>query len=159
MVVGMAVNVEGRPICCEMWPGNTIDVTTLPPIVKRMRERFRLRQITVVADRGIVSQATLNAFLGSDPPVRYIVRVRMRRQKEVRLSVLGSRRACSRAFRNASKPRIQRRSKSRRAYPDGPTTFRTHEMSWASPLFNHVSSKTHKRIQLTVHEQVAQYLL
>ena len=40
-----------------------------------------------------MSQATLNAFEGSDPPVRYIVGVRMRRQKEVRLSVLGSRRA------------------------------------------------------------------
>jgi transposase len=34
MVVGMAVDVEGRPICCEMWPGNTVDVTTLVPIVK-----------------------------------------------------------------------------------------------------------------------------
>ena len=42
MVVGMAVDVEGRPICCEMWPGNTADVTTLLPVVKRMRERFRI---------------------------------------------------------------------------------------------------------------------
>jgi transposase len=91
MIVGMAVDVEGRPICCEMWPGNTADVTTLVPIVKRMRERFRIRQITVVADRGTVSQATLEAFENSDPPVRYIVGVRMRRQKEVSLSVLGSR--------------------------------------------------------------------
>src|SRR6516162_6543852 len=40
MVVGMALDVEGRPICCEMWPGNTADVKTLTPIVKRMRERF-----------------------------------------------------------------------------------------------------------------------
>jgi transposase len=91
MVVGMALDVEGRPICCEMWPGNTADVKTLIPIVKRMRERFRLREITVVADRGIVSQATLEAFEKSDPPVRYIVGVRMRRQKEVNTSVLGSR--------------------------------------------------------------------
>jgi DDE family transposase len=91
MVVGMAVDVEGRPICCEMWPGNTADVTTLVPIVKRMRERFRIREITVVADRGMVSQATLDAFENSDPPVRYIVGVRMRRQKEVSISVLGSR--------------------------------------------------------------------
>jgi len=89
MVVGM--DVEGRPICCEMWPGNTADVTTLVPVVKRMRQRFRLREITVVADRGMVSQATLDAFESSDPPVRYIVGVRMRRQKEVSLSVLGSR--------------------------------------------------------------------
>ena len=61
MVVGMAVDVEGRPICCEMWPGNTADVRTLLPIVERMRERFRLREITVVADRGMVSKATLEA--------------------------------------------------------------------------------------------------
>ena len=91
MVVGMALDVEGRPICCEMWPGNTADVKTLIPIVKRMRERFLLREITVVADRGMVSQATLEAFERSDPPVRYIVGVRMRRQKEVNTSVLGSR--------------------------------------------------------------------
>lgn len=91
MVVGMALDVEGRPICCEMWPGNTADVKTLIPIVKRMRERFRLREITVVADRGMVSRATLEAFEKSDPPVRYIVGVRMRRQKEVNASVLGSR--------------------------------------------------------------------
>jgi transposase len=90
MVVGMAVDVEGCPICCEMWPGNTADVTTLVPIVKRMRERFRLREITVVADRGMVSQKTLEALEGSDPPVGYIFGVRMRRQKEVNLSVLGS---------------------------------------------------------------------
>jgi transposase len=91
MIVGMAVDVEGRPICCEMWPGNTADVTTLLPVVKRMRERFRIREITIVADRGMVSQATLEAFENSDPPVRYIVGVRMRRQKEVSVSVLGSR--------------------------------------------------------------------
>jgi len=91
MIVGMAVDVEGRPICCEMWPGNTADVTTLLPVVKRMRERFRIREITIVADRGMVSQATLEAFENSDPPVRYIVGVRMRRQKEVSISVLGSR--------------------------------------------------------------------
>jgi hypothetical protein len=55
-----------------------------------MRERFRIGEITVVADRGMVSQATLDAFENSDPPVRYIVGVRMRRQKEVSISVLGS---------------------------------------------------------------------
>jgi transposase len=63
----------------------------LKPVVERLRQRFRLREITVVADRGMVSQATLEAFEGSEPPVRYIVGVRMRRQKEVSLAVLGRR--------------------------------------------------------------------
>jgi hypothetical protein len=90
-VVGLAVDVQGRPICGEFWPGNTADVTTLKPVVDRLRQRFRLREITVVADSGRVSQATLEAFEASVPPVRYIVGVRMRRQKEVSTEVLGQR--------------------------------------------------------------------
>jgi hypothetical protein len=91
MVVGLAVDVQGRPLCCEFWPGNTADVTTLKALIERLRQRFRLREITVVADRGMVSQATLEAFESSVPPVHYIVGVRMRRQKEVSLTVLGNR--------------------------------------------------------------------
>jgi hypothetical protein len=45
----------------------------------------------VAGDRGMVSQKTLEALEGSDQPVGYIIRVRRRRQKEVNLSVLGSR--------------------------------------------------------------------
>jgi transposase len=91
MVVGLAIDVQGNPICCELWPGNTADVTTLVPVMERLRQRFGLRQITVVADRGMVSQETLAAFEGSQPPVGYIVGVRMRRQKEVSTEVLGHR--------------------------------------------------------------------
>jgi hypothetical protein len=91
MVVGLAVDVQGNPICCEVWPGNTADVTTLVPVIERMRRRFGLREITVVADRGMVSQATLAAFEGQEPPIGYIVGVRMRRQKEVSTAVLGHR--------------------------------------------------------------------
>ena len=40
MVVGAVLDGQGRPICCELWPGNTTDVTTLIPIVDRLRSRF-----------------------------------------------------------------------------------------------------------------------
>lgn len=91
MVVGLAIDVQGNPICCELWPVNTADVTTLVPVIERLRRRFRLREVTVVADRGMVSQATLEAFEASKPPVGYIVGVRMRRQKEVSTAMLGHR--------------------------------------------------------------------
>jgi hypothetical protein len=91
MVVGLALDVQGNPLCCEVWPGNTADVTTLVPVMERLRRRFRLRDLTVVADRGMVSQATLAAFEDYKPPVGYIVGVRMRRQKEVSTDVLGHR--------------------------------------------------------------------
>jgi len=36
MVVGVVLDHNGNPICSEMWPGNTADVTTLVPIIKRL---------------------------------------------------------------------------------------------------------------------------
>ncbi len=64
----------GRPICCEIWPGNTADAKSLVPVVERMRAKFRVREICVVADRGFVSEATLEALSKMDPPVHYVIR-------------------------------------------------------------------------------------
>ena len=91
MIVGVALDVRGRPLCCEMWPGNTADAKSFLPVVERMRAKFRVREICVVADRGMVSERTLEAFSKMKPPVHYIVGVRMRRTKEVGEVVLKSR--------------------------------------------------------------------
>src|SRR5438874_11096851 len=40
MIVGLVMDQDGRPLCCELWPGNTADVTTLLPVVDRLRARF-----------------------------------------------------------------------------------------------------------------------
>ena len=37
MILGLVVDGDGRPICTEMWPGNTADVTSLLPVVDRLR--------------------------------------------------------------------------------------------------------------------------
>lgn len=91
MVVGMALDANGWPLSCEMWPGNTTDVKTLIPVVERMKQRFRVREICVLADRGMISQNTIRELESANPPVRYILGVRMRRQKEVGDQVLSSR--------------------------------------------------------------------
>ena len=91
MIVGIALDGEGWPLCCEMWPGNTTDVKTLLPVVDRMKRRFRVRELCVMADRGMISKKTLAELEEADPPVRYIFGARMRRQKEVSEKVLKSR--------------------------------------------------------------------
>lgn len=91
MIVGIALDVEGRPICCEMWPGNTTDVKSLVPVIERMRAKFRVREVCVVADRGFVSEATIQAMESMEPPVHYVIGVRMRRSKEVGEVVLRKR--------------------------------------------------------------------
>lgn len=91
MIVGIALDVEGRPICCEMWPGNTTDVKSLIPVIERMRAKFRVREVCVVADRGFVSEATIQAMEAMEPQVHYVIGVRMRRSKEVGEVVLRDR--------------------------------------------------------------------
>ena len=88
MIVGFALDAEGCPLCCEMWPGNTTDVKTLIPLVERMRRRFRIREVCVVADRGMISDDTITELESAQPPVRYILGVRMRRQNEVSEAIL-----------------------------------------------------------------------
>jgi len=88
MVVGVIVDDQGVPICCEMFPGNTVDVSLLVPMAKRLRQRFGIDELCIVADRGMISKKTIAELEGADPPISYILGVRMRQVKEVSADVL-----------------------------------------------------------------------
>jgi hypothetical protein len=89
MVVGAVLDGAGRPVCCELWPGNTTDVTTLIPIVDRLWRRFAIRHVCIVADRGMTCQETVSDLEQQGWP--YILGARMRQQVEVREQVLADR--------------------------------------------------------------------
>jgi transposase len=91
MVVGLVLDLHGWPLCCELWPGNTADVTTLLPVVRRLRERFRVRRVCIVADRGMISAETITALESKELDCDYILGARMRSVKEVRERVLSDR--------------------------------------------------------------------
>ena len=88
MVVAAVLDGEGRPVCCELWPGNTTDVTTLVPIVDRLRSRFSIARICIVADRGMISAKTIEELESPQRRWQYILGARMRKQKEVSAEVL-----------------------------------------------------------------------
>ena len=88
MVVGAVLDNTGRPICCELWPGNTADVKTLIPIVDRLKERFSIARICIVADRGMISKETLKELQAGHRDVRFILGARLRAVKEIREQVL-----------------------------------------------------------------------
>jgi len=88
MVVGAVLDRSGHPICCELWPGNTADVKTLVPMVDRLRKRFGIQRICIVADRGMISKATIAELQKKNRDVRYILGARMRLVKEIRQIVL-----------------------------------------------------------------------
>ena len=91
MVVGLALDLHGWPLCCELWPGNTADVSTLLPVVNRLRKRFRVRRVCIVADRGLISASTIRALESKELDCDYILGARMRSVKEVSDRVLADR--------------------------------------------------------------------
>lgn len=88
MIIGMVLDNQGIPICCEMWPGNVADVTTINQIVKRFQECFGIRDVCIVADRGMISQKMIDFLESDESTFSYILGVRLRKVKEVREEVL-----------------------------------------------------------------------
>ena len=86
MIVGLVMDQDGRPLCCELWPGNTADVTTLLPVVDRLRARFSVGRICVVADRGMISAQSIAAL--EERELEYVLGVRERSSAEVRSTVI-----------------------------------------------------------------------
>ena len=35
-MVGVVIDSKGKPVCCEMWPGNCTDVKSLAPVIERI---------------------------------------------------------------------------------------------------------------------------
>ena len=86
MVVGALLDDRGRPIACEMWPGNTADVTSTIPVITRLKKRFGANRFCIVADRGMISKDTITEL--EKEKLSYILGVRMRLVKEVKTEVL-----------------------------------------------------------------------
>jgi hypothetical protein len=91
VVVGVVLDEAGRPICSETWPGNATDVRSLWPVVARLRSRFGIERMCVVADRGMVSAETIAELEAQG--IEYILGARERSTAEVREIVLAERTA------------------------------------------------------------------
>jgi len=86
MILAVLLDGDGRPVCTEMWPGNTADTGSLIPVVDRLRKRFSVGRICVVADRGMISAETIAELEARG--LLYILGVRERADKLVRDRVL-----------------------------------------------------------------------
>lgn len=86
LVVAIILDNEGNPLCSEIVPGNTTDVTTLVPVAERLKNRFGIEKVCLVADRGMISDETIDHL--EELHWEYILGVRMRRCVEVRDDVL-----------------------------------------------------------------------
>src|SRR5271157_3933108 len=63
IVFGLLCTLEGCPVAVEVFEGNLGDPSTLSNQVRKLRLRFRLKRIVLVGDRGMITQARIDADL------------------------------------------------------------------------------------------------
>jgi hypothetical protein len=88
-VLCVVVDQESWPIAWEIMPGNTADAVAMRQVIALLRERFKIRRVIVVADRGMIGKGVVGYLTSSkEAPFEYVLGCRLRQDKTVRDEVL-----------------------------------------------------------------------
>lgn len=87
IIVGVIMTRDGIPLAHEVWKGNQSDVKSFAETIREAKEKYGLKEVIWVADRGMVSEKNLDLL--EELGLRYILGVRMRHlEKETREKLL-----------------------------------------------------------------------
>ena len=64
IVIGLLKDEHGLPISVQVYEGNTLDHKTVSDQIKKLKERFGVKRVVMIGDRGMLKQAQI-AELGS----------------------------------------------------------------------------------------------
>ena len=62
IVIGLLTDKEGYPLAIEVFKGNTSDSTTVDGQIKKMAERFNVKEVVLVGDRGMIKKAGIESL-------------------------------------------------------------------------------------------------
>ena len=86
VMLGVVQTADGLPLYHEVFDGNTGEVSTLKPTIKKIIERFPVKRVIAVADRGLLSIDNLRELQGITLPgggkLEFILAVPGRRYAE-----------------------------------------------------------------------------
>jgi len=85
ITIGIVMSSDGIPLCHHVFPGNTVDKTTVAKVVADLKSRFNLREVIFVGDRGMLSDDNIDALLAAE--FGYIVAHPLRRGEMAREGV------------------------------------------------------------------------
>jgi transposase len=66
VTIGVMMTRDGIPLCHHVFPGNTVDKTTVAAVVKDLKKRFSLSRVVFVGDRGMLSDENLEMILSQE---------------------------------------------------------------------------------------------
>lgn len=76
IVFGLLTTPEGCPVAVEVFAGNTADPATLASAVQKTRQRFGLKRVVWVADRGLLTDKRIEVELRTDAGFGWITALR-----------------------------------------------------------------------------------
>lgn len=77
VIVGVLMTSAGEPVAHEVFPGNMADVKAFARIMEVIKEKYQLKRVILIADRGMVSEQNLISL--EQGKFEYIVGIRMRK--------------------------------------------------------------------------------
>jgi len=89
MIVGVVLTKDGTPLAHHVFPGNTPDATAFSVVIEQMRNRFGIKRVILVGDRGMFNAKIVSRI--EELGMEYIAGVRMRTVWDVREIVLANR--------------------------------------------------------------------
>jgi hypothetical protein len=63
LVIGLLCAADGCPVAVEVFEGNTADPATVAAQIVKLKQRFRLRHVVMVGDRGMITAARIEQVL------------------------------------------------------------------------------------------------
>lgn len=63
LVIGLLCAADGCPVAVEVFAGNTADPATVASQISKLKDRFRLRHVALVGDRGMITSARIEQSL------------------------------------------------------------------------------------------------
>jgi hypothetical protein len=63
LVIGLLCAADGCPVAVEVFEGNTADPATVAAQIAKLKQRFRLRHVVLVGDRGMITSARIEQVL------------------------------------------------------------------------------------------------
>ena len=73
IVIGLLTDNEGRPLSCEVFPGNTQDPQTFNDQIEKLAHEFGVDMVTIVGDRGMIKSAQIDEL--SEEKFNYITAI------------------------------------------------------------------------------------
>lgn len=86
LVIGVIMAQDGTPLGHEVWEGNKSEKPAFKEIIDKIKRKFAIGKVILVADRGMVSEENIRFLEASG--YEYILGVKMRQQSRVRKNLL-----------------------------------------------------------------------